>query len=285
MKPHRSPTQYNMYDRCPAQFQFRYLQGIKIPPSGAMKQSGVAHLAYERNYKQKADSTKDLPLDEMTDYFRDTWEQQLQREEVVFEEGETKDALKDQGVKIVAEHHNVIAPKVMPVSANDVERKIVVPLKAEGVEFDLIGVLDVIDDQTNIRDNKSVGRMPNPADLAKDFQLSVYSLLYRLVEKKVEKAVVIDAVVKNKTLKAVSIPTTRNREALRATLNTMGMIEKAIQAEAFPMRRGSWVCQARYCGYWDSICPGGRRALTTIDMGASLEQQLTDSLKGEKVDG
>ena len=64
-KKHLSATQLNMFLRCPRQYEFRYIKGFKIPPSGAMVQSRVWHETLEANYKQKVQSDKDLPLSDM----------------------------------------------------------------------------------------------------------------------------------------------------------------------------------------------------------------------------
>jgi len=38
-----SYTQLNMFLRCPRQYEYRYIHGLKVPPSGAMVQSRVWH--------------------------------------------------------------------------------------------------------------------------------------------------------------------------------------------------------------------------------------------------
>src|SRR5216684_2988404 len=267
---HLSPTQTNMWSRCPRQYAFRYEEGIKSPPSGAMKQSGVAHLAYEKNYRQKAETRTDLPVHEMTDFYADTLDKELTREEVVFDKGETAGSLKDQGVKIVKAHRVGISPLVMPASADSVERKVSFTLK-ESDTFDIMGVIDVIDEQGYIRDNKSLARQPSPLDLAKDGQLSMYALLYRLTERKAETGLKIDAVIKNKEPRAIILPAERTREMLQLHLNKVGHIARAIEHHIFPLNTDGWHCDPRYCGYWDR-CVG--KSLKTVDMGQNLEQQL-----------
>ena len=123
--PRISKTQYNMYaERCPVQYEFRYELGIKEKPAGAMKLGGSVHKAVEHNYIQKADSHKDIPLDEATDYFSQNLKQELEREEVDYDEGETPGTLQDQGVGLVKAHHTVIAPATAPKSKATVEQPI-----------------------------------------------------------------------------------------------------------------------------------------------------------------
>ncbi len=60
-----SYTQLNMFLRCPRQYEYRYVHGLKVPPSGAMVQSRVWHQTVEFNYRQKIHSDRDLALGEI----------------------------------------------------------------------------------------------------------------------------------------------------------------------------------------------------------------------------
>jgi PD-(D/E)XK nuclease superfamily protein len=272
-----SATQIAMWCRCPRQYAFRYLENLKIPPSGVMKQSGVFHAGAEHNYRQKADTHQDLPLSEMTDRYAQTWEDELQREEVIFDKDAPAAKLKDQGIAIVTQHHTVIAPMVQPQNAESVERKLLYPLK-ESQTFDLMGVLDVIDDQGYIRDNKAMAanRVPKPIDLAKDPQLSMYALLYRLIEKKAEAGLRLDVVIKSKTPKATILPAERSRESLLLHLNKIGHVARAIEHEIFPLNTDGWHCDPKWCGYWNR-CVG--KDLKIVDLKPGLQQDLTETLE------
>jgi hypothetical protein len=277
-----------MYLKCPRQWAFRYIEQLKIPPSGAMKLSGVFHSTAERNYRQKASSQHDLPLDEQTDFFRDEWKDQLQREEVNFDEGDTPASLETQGIAIVKEHHTKIAPVVIPQSAEAVEEKILLPLvqKSSGVQYELDARIDVTDINNIIRDNKALGKTPNQMDVDRDIQLSTYALAKRIQTKKPETALALDIVVKNKTApKAVTLVTERSHETLKLHLNLIGHVAKGIQAEVFPPNPTGWWCSKKFCGYWDR-CMG--RGLVTVDMGngrtveyPNIEHQLKESIDAE----
>ncbi len=274
-KAHLSATQISMWLRCPRQWAFRYIEHLRIPPSGAMKQSSVLHKSAEYNYRQKIASHLDLPLDEMTDFYDQTFRDEMQREEVVLDENQTPEGLKDQGIAAIKTHHKEIAPLVEP---QFVEEKRTVALGGENFAYDLTGVLDVVDTADTVIDNKLLGKTPNQADLDKDIQLSTYSLLYRLWQRKAESKLRLDIVVKNKLPKAVQLETQRSREGLRMHLNTMGHIAKAIEAEAFPMNPTGWWCSPKFCGYW-SRCMG--KGMVTVDLGQTLEAKLEQSLSKE----
>lgn len=268
-KPHISSTQINMLLRCPRQYFFRYIEHIKAPPSGAMKQSRAFHLTAERNYRQKIESSQDLPPDELTDFYAQAFEEEMKSEEVVLDEGQTHGGLKDEGVSIVKVHRDKIAPTVQPVA---VEEKITLPLTAgDGFAYDLMGVLDLVDVDGRVRDNKAIGKTPNQADLDKDIQLSTYALLYRLWKRRAEAGLRLDAIIKSKSgePKAKLLDTTRSREGLRLHLNNIGHLARMVAAEAFPMNPTGWWCSPRFCGYW-SRCMG-KGITTTVDMAANKE--------------
>ncbi len=100
---HLSVTQLKMYLRCPLQYEFRYIKGMKIPPAGVMTLGKSIHSTLEENYRQKIETRQDLPLDFWTDYFSDTWQKSL--EETVFEKDEKPGDMKDDGIKLIKTYH------------------------------------------------------------------------------------------------------------------------------------------------------------------------------------
>lgn len=274
---HLSATQINMFLRCPRQWAYRYVEHIKTPPSGAMKQSSVWHGAVERNYLQKIETRTDLPLDDMTDFYAESFEQEFEQEQVVLDAGDTPGKLKDQGIAITKAHHLTIAPTIQPVM---VEHKQTLHLGRDDFGYDLMIIVDLVDEAGFIRDNKAMGRTPNQSDLDRDIQLSTYALGYRLTQHKAEAGLKIDAVIKTKQPKALTMETARSREGLKMHLNTIGHIARAIHAEAFPMNPTGWWCSQKFCGYWDR-CFG--RGLVTIDLKQQLEQSI-EKIRTERED-
>jgi hypothetical protein len=275
--PYLSATQIAMFLRCARQWAYRYIERLIVPPSGAMKQSGVFHSTAERNYLQKIDSRSDLKVDELTDFFGDTFEHEFKREEVKLNEGETKGALKAQGLDIVKVFHRNIAPYVQPVQVEQRFELSLTEEKGGQQPFKLVGVIDVVDERGHIRDNKAISpqRVPNQFELARDLQLSTYSLARRLMTKEVEPELDIDAVVKYARPEARMLRTARSREGLRMHLNTIGNIAKAIRADAFPRNPTGWWCSEKWCGYWGR-CMG--KGLVTIDLSENLEPLLEESV-------
>lgn len=246
-KKYLSFTQLSMFLRCPRQYEFRYIQGLKIPPSGAMVQSKAWHQTLENNYRQKIVSLEDLPLSDMQDYFAARYDDALNKEEVKFDENENPAGLKDQGVVIVETHHEIIAPKVRPIQ---VEEEFLISL-GEEFPFDLKGIWDLIENDGTIVDNKAYKRTPSQEEIDKDLQFTLYSLGYRASKKKIEKKLRMDAIIKNKQPKAVQIQTTRTNEDCRWLLSLIEQVAQAIKSGIFYPNPTGYMCNPKFCGYWE----------------------------------
>ena len=245
-KRHLSATQISMFLRCPEQFRFRYIEGLKIPPSGAMMQSRVWHRTVEQNYRQKVASRKDLTLNDMQEFYAAEYEEVLKNEEVAFEAGEKPGKLKDEGIAITTIHHKLIAPKVHPAL---VEEKFTINL-GDDFPYDLTGVWDLVDENGVIADNKAYSRTPNQDDVNKDIQLGIYSLGYRVSKNQIERGLRLDTVIKNKLPKAIQISTQRTNEDCRFLLRLIEQVAKVIQSGVFWPNPNGWHCSPSKCGYW-----------------------------------
>jgi len=240
-------TQLNTFLRCPRQYAFRYIQGIRTPASGAMIQSRVWHETVERNYRQKIASHADLPIADLQAFFAERFDEVLRFEEIAFESGEDPGALKDQGLAILAAHHHEIAPRVKPLL---VEKPFRVSL-GDQFPYELTGVWDLVEEDGTVVDNKAYSKTPNQHDLDRDLQLTVYSLAYRAAFGEIEKGLRVDAVIKTKDLKALQLRTARTNRDCQWLLGLIEEVAGAIaQGVSYPNPNG-WHCAPRFCGYWD----------------------------------
>jgi hypothetical protein len=187
----------------------------------------------------------------MQDIFATRFDEAVEEEEIAFKANENPGGLKDQGVSIVETHHKAIAPTVHPVV---VEEQFWVSL-GEDFPYELMGYWDLVDREGVIIDNKAYSRKPSQADLDKNIQLSVYALGYRASQQKNEKKLRLDAVIKNKTPKAVQLETTRTHNDCRWLLGLIEMVVEAIQSGVFYPNPLNFTCSPRYCGYWEK-CKG-----------------------------
>jgi len=241
MRDFISVTQLKMYLRCSLQYKFRYIDGLKIPPTGSLLLGKSVHSALEGNYKQKIDTKQDLPTAQILDLFSDRWEKELK--ETVFEEDEKPGQVKDDGVKLVTVYHGQISPTITP---KYVEKDF--ELSFSNVSYMLKGYIDLVDNKNVIIDHKTAKRSMSEQDASSDLQLTCYALAYRNIFGAEEKELRFDVMVRNKTPKIQQIPTNRSQSDIDRFLRLLGYVSMAIEKGIFyPM--ANWMCPS--CGYRD----------------------------------
>ena len=57
---HISVSQIKMFLRCPLQYKYRYIDNLKIPPTGSLLLGSSVHSSLEGNYRQKIETKQDL---------------------------------------------------------------------------------------------------------------------------------------------------------------------------------------------------------------------------------
>lgn len=239
MKNHMSVTQMKMYLRCPLQYQFRYIDGLKIPPVSAMTLGKSIHSALEVNYSQKIKSKVDLKIEQVIDAFSDYWNQKSK--ETIFEKDEKPGEVKDDGIKLINVYHNQISPTIQPKL---VEKEF--ELEFSNVPYTLKGYIDLVDIDRVIIDHKTTKRSMVESDVATDIQLTCYALAYRSILGDQEKELRFDVIVRNKTPKIQQIPTTRTQADIDRFLKILAYVSKAIKEGIF-YPSPNFLCGS--CGY------------------------------------
>lgn len=234
---HYSASQINMFIRCPAQWYFRYVMGLKQAPTSAMTQGTCFHDTLEANYIQKVQSKEDMPLGDVLDVYSKNFDTRIVDVE---EKGVDTGALKDEGVKLVETYHTVKAPEIQPVS---VETPITIEF--DNVDYTVEGYVDLVDDKEVIHEHKTTKRTPSTVDQNYLFQ----GALYALSENK--NKVVFDFAVKLKTPKIVSLEADISDKDKDFALTLIGQVDHAIRSEVFYPNRTSFMCSRKNCGYWN----------------------------------
>lgn len=243
MLEHFSITQLNMYLRCPAQYGFRYADGLILPPTGALTKGRAVHKGAEHNYRQKAKTQQDVSLEEIRDVAAAAFDKEA--EETAWEKEEDKGRTKDEALMLASLYHQEIAPKVQPLF---IEHEFIIPTAA-GVP--LLGYIDVIDDQFIIRDIKTASKAPAESEAAKSLQLTAYAYAFRELVGREETAVALDYLVQTKQPKAVLLKAKRNQADIDRLLSIMRSVLTAIKGGNFYPNPGNFMCSAKTCGYWE----------------------------------
>ncbi len=235
-----SVTQIKMFLRCPLQYKFRYIDGLKIPPTSSLTLGKSVHSALEGNYRQKIETKQDLPAEKMLDLFSDRWEKEVQ--ETIFDEDENAGTIKDDGIKLVGIYHGQISPTIQPKL---VEKEF--NLSFENVNYTLKGIIDLVDVEGTIIDHKTAKRSMMTEDVESNIQLTCYSLAYRSLFGTPEKELRFDVMVKTKIPKLQQISTSRTQADIDRFLKVVGYVSKAIQSGLFYPCEDRQTCS--WCGY------------------------------------
>ena len=160
---HWSPTSMAMFQRCPRQWQERYIKGRKERPAEALLTGQAVHRALERNFEQKVGSREDLNPAELLDWYSDNFAQ------IVFDEQEKAGAdavwntdpesARLRGRRMLSDYHAIVAPRIQPLA---VETVISVDL---GLAVPIEGRFDVEREEStiDIKTGRQASRKPKEA--------------------------------------------------------------------------------------------------------------------------
>ncbi len=240
---HISPTQINMFLRCPAQYYFRYCEGLILPPKSALTRGRAVHKGQEVNYRQKIETKQDLPAADVLDAVSTEFDARAQETEWAPDENPGK--VKDESISLAGLYHQGIAPIVQP---EFVEEEVFVEI---GPGLNLKGFIDVVQEGGIIRDTKTAARAPSADAMEKNLQLSAYSLAYRALLGRPEAGLRLDYLINTKTPKVVTLEGERTEADIRRFAAIAEQISKAIQSGIFYPNQDNFLCNKNDCGYWD----------------------------------
>jgi len=244
MIDHLSPSQISMFLRCPKQWEFRYVQGLKIPPSGAMVLGSAYHEGLAERFRFIIKNKfQPYPL-LAVDYF-DTAFERIRREHLVTEEDETvpfdeiqweqdPGELKDIGVRLLQKYEKVIAPNIEPVSVEEKDTLIIGDIP--------VCLITDLETSTKTIDHKVKKRLFSEDDLRQSIQGTIYPMAtLKPLEFHVAKTKVPDIVIQ---------PTSRSVADEAFCIKQIKAIWQAISTGVFPPNDQGWHCNEKWCGYW-----------------------------------
>ena len=260
---HLSPSQVKMYWRCGMQYYFRYVLGIKSPPTVAMVEGTTHHLTFEKNNKHKIKTGLDYKLKLLTEFFADKFdvEQKAVSRRGWGLAGDRKDSVINRARGMLNVYLSSTAPNLTPEIAEvDVEYVI------GGVK--VVGVVDVAgkmrEGKGNVRgvfDYKTSGRKKSDDEVSGEIALAHYGWaaldFMKGFDLKLHLPVVgFITLLKSSTpsVHVQLIPLTISR--IKWYRHQVIAVANAISLGSFPIRNSvGWECSDKYCGYW-SRCRG-----------------------------
>jgi hypothetical protein len=153
---------------CPEKWRRRYIEGEREPKSGKMLLGSAAGSALAQHFGWQIERGEGLSTEAVLDEFAADWEGRIGGEEVDWGK-DTPGELKDSAIKALRDYHTRIAPGIVPIS---VEREF--QLSWPGVEWVVVGYIDLEDAAGNVRDYKMTGKRLTQATADADMQPTMY---------------------------------------------------------------------------------------------------------------
>lgn len=248
---HLSHSSIATYLRCPRQWAYAYLEGLRRPPGIALIKGSSVDDAATVNLRQKIQSHEDLPTDDVLEVaesaYRKRVDQEGGRSEIVWEGSNYGKAL-DSTIELTRVHRTFHAPHIQPAEVQlELHRAL-----ADG--RDVVGYLDFVESDGAVGDVKTGGRRMGQEAADKDQQATVYGwLLGRDIEFTYWRA------IDNGTRRSEEVVTTQRDESQRAWFSDQAdEVSAAINAGVFPPNPNHPLCNPKWCGFYQ-LCMSGRK--------------------------
>ncbi len=270
-------SQLSMLSRCGKQYEFRYIDGLKSPPSASLLVGSATHVSVQRDLESKLRDGTLLTDEEIRDVASTALDAAWTEDgDVVLEPDEdgitdvgvARGAARDRTVKLAMLHHDEVAPEIHPVGIEEA-----FSINIAGTDLSLSGRLDVREEApvpgdvegrtlARIRDAKTAGKSPAKDAADRSEQLTMYGLAHRVLVGREPDALILDHLVSTKIPKVVTQESTRDTLDYQRMLLRVEVASDALDAGTFlPAHPDSWWCSAKWCGYWH-VCPFGGKGRT-----------------------
>ena len=177
--PVYSHSRLGVYETCPRQYRFQYVDKIAVPELRTIEMflGSQVHSALETLYAEVARGTVP-PAASVLDLYRARWAEEWTEEILIRREGASQDDYRLQGEKHLADYY----ARYRPFDAERtvaVERRVMFPL-AEERKIWMLGYVDRIsvarDGLWQIHDYKTGRWVPTQEELDRDRQLAFYQI-------------------------------------------------------------------------------------------------------------
>ncbi len=255
-RPVYHQTEVQTFIKCGKMWEFRYVQGLKLPPSGAMTLGSAIDRAVSGNLSQKILSGVDLKEDDTLDLFSTDFDARSAETEWEKEEPHSQ---KDLGVRLLKAHHRFVAPRIEPES---VQERFFIQTDAG---YDLGGVIDFTEKSGVVGDTKTSRTAYDERAAYRALQPAMYDFAYEALRGVKSTGFRYDVLIKSGASGNVGDHEEKRVQQVHAKLGqddrewlfqTITDVHVAIQAGiALPAPEGSWYCSPKWCGYWNR-CKG-----------------------------
>jgi hypothetical protein len=264
-----SPTSLNLYQLCGEAWKQRYINK-RYTPMGIEVFKGLAvHKAAEENYRQKAETRKDLPVPEMVEIAVKHFDAETARSEIHWTPALEQEGRKEVLARIRGElaksatcFAEQVAPGVQPITIGGepaVELELWTRLPLEGENINLQVRIDCVsseDGLIRIHDLKVSSKQKDQTTWDRDLQMSLNWIALSERLKAEPEEIVVDQIVDyKKGPKHLPVRTSRNEADLEvAKRHVLAQVLGVRTGHFPPASPGSWKCSPDWCWYFKNGC-------------------------------
>ena len=236
-------SEISMGMRCPLQYYFLKTIGPR-PPSAALVTGTSFHKAMEVNFKEKAKSGLDAPLDVCTDAFNDTFKGELLETEW---RDDDPNEFMNKGVLMVKKAKEILTPPIQVEKEEDIERTFIIDCG----DFEIKGTCDLkLPEKEGLIDWKTSSKMWYQNRAEKEVQGYLYPLGITPIE---EELLPLSFNVLSYAGKTGAFPVQHTREAAGFIVETARNLIRMVKRDEPIVNPYNMYCGEKYCG-WYNLC-------------------------------
>lgn len=256
----------SLFHDCGIAFQNRYIKRMETSRASYMAVGSAVDAAVNADLTSKMKTGSLLPEDDIRDIATGRMKEQLAQGLTFPEMGwsSTRETAMQAAREMAIFHHREAAPNINPTSIQRFWH-----IDREG--YSLNGYLD-IEEKGKIRDTKTNYKTPNKQDANESKQLTMYAMAMNQIDGKLPESVHLDYVVRTPArneMKLIQLESKRTADDIRYLNRWIEYFVHQVNHGIFkPAIIGHWMCQEKFCGYWDT-CPYGRKRASAIAVNPS----------------
>jgi hypothetical protein len=245
---HLSKSQLGLYLRCPYAYYCRYCLGIKKPPSASILMGKSFDIAINLDYNNKIKTGHNEKASVIKDCFAEAFD--TDKGNTAFEPDEQPDKMKDAGVKTIEVFQQEIGLIIKPT-----EVQIQDDITFENVDYTLRVVVDAVESDSIVIDNKYSGKSWSEGKEFKMLDPVIYSLWFLQKKKRAARCFRFDIGVGTAKPKTQQLARTVSDVEMTGFLKLLAVVNDSIKHDTergvFYPRTDNFLCSKKYCGYHD----------------------------------